>query len=197
MRVSQFYHVARAAAAIANVEYVNVFGANAILPWLSDLGMDDMRNFLDPDDISRELDLCVGDGTDDNLNTLIDGTIGELTYFDVTFNAYAHPNPMEGLFKAPSSWPKRARIVKEPSSNTKIVVPHYLDLIISKIIAGRPKDLEFAARVVALFNVQEQDLLELVEEYVQEHPEDEEGIRRTINILKQKLAAGNLEGPSL
>ncbi|MDM8522938.1 hypothetical protein QUF80_06150 [Desulfococcaceae bacterium HSG8] len=107
MQLDQFFHIARASCAVADVEYVVVFGSNAILPWLNDLGIRDMRQFITPEDVSRELDLCVGDGRDDRLNTLVDGTIGELSQFDETFGIYAHPNPVEGLFHAPSSWQKR------------------------------------------------------------------------------------------
>jgi hypothetical protein len=65
---------------------------------------------LEQEHISRELDLCVGDDKDDKLNRLIDGSIGELSLFDETFGIYAHPNPIEGLFRAPLSWIKRTKI---------------------------------------------------------------------------------------
>lgn len=188
MRLDQFYHVVKAAASIANVEDVNVFGSNAILPWLEAFNIYDMRGFLDPQDVSRELDLSVGDGEDDDLNTLIDGTIGESTHFDTTFNTYAHPNAIQGLFHAPPSWPKRAKFIQVPGSNIKAVVPHYLDLAVSKIVAGRRKDLEFVTRVVELFEVQEMQLNRLIDEYLQQCREHGAKVQRTINILKTKLA---------
>lgn len=184
MLLSQFFHIARASCAVANVEYVAVFGSNAILPWLDDLGIRDMREFIDPTDVSRELDLCVGDGSDDRLNTLIDGTIGELSQFDETFGIYAHPNPIEGLFRAPSSWQKRTRIEREPVSGIRIIVPHYLDLAISKIIAGRPKDMVFALSVFHVFGVRTEQIEALLEEYVGEHPEEQERASVNLGILK-------------
>jgi len=187
MNLDQFYHIARASCAVAAVEYVTVFGSNAILPWLNDMGIQDMRQFLDPGIVSRELDLCVGDGADDALNTLIDGTIGELSQFDETFGVYAHPNPVEGLFQAPFSWRKRIRIVKEPGTNVKIIVPHYRDLAASKIIAGRPKDMDFALKVARTFDNDADEILSLVEAYMHEAPRDNEKVSAHLDVFKHRF----------
>jgi hypothetical protein len=189
MQLDQFFHIARASCAVANVEYVAVFGSNAILPWLNDLGIRNMTEFIPPENVSRELDLCVGDGKDDRLNTLVDGTIGELSQFDETFGIYAHPNPIEGLFHAPSSWQKRIRVETEPVSHTKIIVPHYLDLTVSKIIAGRPKDILFAVSVIHIFGVKLEQIEAMIEEYIAEHPGKKEGIFLNLNLFKSKLEA--------
>ncbi len=186
MNLDQFYHIARASCAVAAVEYVTVFGSNAILPWLNDMGIQDMRQFLDPDIVSRELDLCVGDGADDELNLLVDGTLGELSQFDETFGVYAHPNPIEGLFQAPPSWQKRIRIVKEPKSNVNIVVPHYRDLAASKIITGRPKDMDFALGVVRAFDNDADKILSLVEAYMDEHPNDYQKVSAHLDVFRHK-----------
>jgi len=170
MRIEQFFHIARAACAVANVDAVTVFGSNAILPWLNEKGIRDMRQFLDLPYISRELDLCVGDGTDDTLNTLVDGAIGELSQFDETFGVYAHPNPLTGLFHAPSSWTSRMRRTQEPVSRITIIVPHYADLTVSKLVAGRAKDMEFARRARKVFDVSMQQIKDLLHEYLQEVP---------------------------
>ncbi|RLC09089.1 MAG: hypothetical protein DRI57_22795 [Deltaproteobacteria bacterium] len=187
MRLNQFFHITRASCAVANVEYVAVFGSNAILPWLNDLDIRDMRQFIDPENVSRELDLCVGDGKDDRLNMLIDGAIGELSQFDETFGIYAHPNPVEGLFQAPSSWQKRIRIEKEPISGMKIIVPHYLDLAVSKIIAGRPKDTDFALSVIQVFGVRPGQIEALFEEYIEEHPGEKEKASVNLSVFKHKI----------
>lgn len=187
MRLNQFFHIARASCAIADTEYVTVFGANAILLWLKDSGIEDMREFVGSENVSRELDLCVGDGKDNRLNTLIDGAIGEISQFDETFGIYAHPNPIEGLFQAPSSWKKRIRIEKEPVSHVNIIIPHYLDLVISKIIAGRPKDTDFAVRAVEFFNIGIKELEKLSDEYLEENPEKREEVFLKMNNFKYKL----------
>jgi len=170
MRLDQLFHLARAACAIANVPSVTIFGANALLPWLNDFGICDMRQFLDSAQVSRELDLCVGDGADDTLNTLIDGAIGELSQFDATFGVYAHPNPLTGLFHAPASWIARRRLEREPASQVAIIIPHYSDLTVSKLIAGRAKDLEFVRRVLTRFDLAVDQMEAWLREYFAEHP---------------------------
>ena len=165
MRLEQLFHIA---CAVANVPSV-IFGANALLPWLRDFGLDDMRQFLDPTMVSRELDLCVS--ADETLNTLVDGAIGELSYFDATFGVYAHPNPLAGLFHAPSSWMSRQRIEREPVSGVAIIVPHYSDLAVSKLIAGREKDMEFVRRVLARFDLSVAQIEALLREYDAERPQ--------------------------
>lgn len=187
MHIEQFFHIVRAACAIANVETITVFGANALLPWLRERGILDMRHFLEPTQVSRELDLCVGDGADDTLNTLIDGAIGELSQFDATFGVYARPNPLNGLFRAPSTWRQRVRREREPVSQVQIIVPHYLDLSISKILAGRPKDEAFVIQVARLFAVACADLEELLAEYVWEYPAEKSLADRQMAHLKSRL----------
>lgn len=186
MRIDQFFHIARAACAVANVDVVTVFGSNAILPWLAEKGMQDMRQFLEPTYISRELDLCIGDGTDDALNILIDGAIGELSQFDETFGVYAHPNPLSGLFHAPSSWVSRMRRTEEPVSRITIIVPHYVDLTISKLVAGRAKDLEFARQVQKVFDVSMNRLEIVLHEYLQEFPARQSAALRHLRSLERR-----------
>lgn len=38
MTLQQFDHICRAAAAVADVKKIYVFGANAIIPWLAETG---------------------------------------------------------------------------------------------------------------------------------------------------------------
>lgn len=185
--MSQFHHIVRAAAAIAGTEYVTVFGSNAILPWLHDFGIDDMKLFLDPEMISFELDLCVGGEEEEPLNTLIDGAMGEGSLFDQTFEVYAHPNPVKGLFCASSSWPGRARVESVPHSDAKVIVPHYLDLAVSKIIAGRPKDMEFAARVVGLFQPDLEEIEKLVAEFLKEKPGEKEKVSTLFSVFRSRI----------
>ncbi len=187
MRIEQFFHIARAACAIANVESVTVFGANALLPWLNELGIREMRQFLDSAYVSRELDLCVGDGTDDVLNTLIDGAIGELSQFDETFGVYAHPNPLTGLFHAPSSWSSRIRKEQEPVSHITIIVPHYSDLTVSKLVAGRTKDMEFARRVLKMFDVPIEQVEALLDEYLEEVPAYKTAVLKHLKQLRATI----------
>jgi len=140
MTKEQAYHICRAAAAIANVEYVTVFGSNAIVFWLDKIGMNDTKELLQ-EYTSRELDLSVSE--EEKLNILVDATIGEMSMFDRTFGIYGHASPIRNLFKVPKSWISRLKVENDPLSETKIVIPHPLDLVFSKMIGFREKDFVF------------------------------------------------------
>ncbi|MGH7601241.1 MAG: hypothetical protein ACREOI_33200, partial [bacterium] len=144
MTLEQFDHICRAAAAVAGVQQVYVFGANAIIPWLAQVQHTiPLPNFVP----SRELDISAGD---EKLDTLIDGSIGELSSFDQTFSVYAHGVNL-AAFQAPANWRQRTGKRIEPVSGIEIIVPHPHDLIISKLSVGRPKDFDFAVSVARLF----------------------------------------------
>lgn len=164
MTLEQFDHICRAAAAIASVKKVYAFGANAIIPWLANSGHSiPLPGFLP----SRELDISVGN---EKLDSLIDGAIGELSAFDETFSVYAHGVSL-ATFQAPNNWRKRAGKRTEPVSGIEIVVPHPHDLMISKLVAGRPKDFDFATRVHELYPMTEEEVEALSAEFRQAHPE--------------------------
>ncbi|MGH7494774.1 MAG: hypothetical protein ACREOO_20575 [bacterium] len=163
MTLEQFDHICRAAAAVAGVKKVHVFGANAILPWLAEEKHPIPLPGFVP---SRELDVSVGD---DKLDTLIDGAIGELSAFDETFAVYAHGLGLSS-FQAPVHWQTRARVRQEPVSGVEIIVPHPYDLIFSKLAAGRAKDFEFANALVPYFPVPAAVQQQLLEEFGAAHP---------------------------
>ncbi|MGD2123896.1 MAG: hypothetical protein PVJ76_19250, partial [Gemmatimonadota bacterium] len=79
---------------------------------------------------------------------LIDGAIGEASMFHATFGYYAQG--VEAVTAVlPDGW--EGRLVRFETAGTRGVVawclePH--DLWISKMIAGRPKDLEFGQALV-------------------------------------------------
>jgi len=72
MTVNQARHICRAAAAVANVEYVFVFGfgSNAIVFWLEEVGVRDTKELFGVE-TSRELVLSVSEKNPE-LNTLVD-----------------------------------------------------------------------------------------------------------------------------
>jgi hypothetical protein len=131
---------------------------------------------------SRELDVSVGD---EKLNTLIDGAIGEFSVFDETFSVYAHGVSLLN-FQAPVNWQQRVGRRIEPVSGVEIIAPHPHDLIISKLIAGRPKDFDFAVSVARLFPMPDNVLNDLVEEFRAMHPQAEAALRANIQIWKQR-----------
>lgn len=180
MTLEQFDHICRAAAAIANVKKVYVFGAKAIILWLANAGHPiPLPGFLP----SRELDISAGD---DKLDTLIDDAIGELSYFDETFSVYAHGVGLS-TFQAPSNWLKRAGKRTEPAIGIEIIVPHPHDLIISKLVAGRPKDFDFATLVHKLYPMSKEEIENLLAEFQQAYPSSFSALQKHLEMWQSSL----------
>jgi hypothetical protein len=180
MTVEQFDHVCRAAASVADVKRIYAFGANAIIPWLAQVSRSIPLPNLKP---SRDVDVTTGD---EKLDLLIDGTIGEMSLFDKTFSVYAHSVNF-ALFQAPANWRQRTGKRIEPASGVEIIVPHPHDLIISKLSAGRPKDLDFAVSVARLFPMPDDVLNDLVEEFHAAHAQAEAALRANVEIWRNKM----------
>jgi hypothetical protein len=179
MTLEQFDHICRAAAAVAGVKKIYVFGANAIIPWLAELGHPIPLPDFAP---SRELDVSTGD---EKLDTNIDGALGEFSSFDMTFSVYANGVNLSS-FQAPVNWQRRSGKRTEPVTGVEIIVPHPHDLIISKLAAGRPKDFDFAVSVARLFPITDNVLNDLVDEFRVVHPQAEAALRANVEIWKQR-----------
>jgi hypothetical protein len=131
----QLEHLLRAAAEIAADDEIVVIGSQAILGQFPDAPAS-MR-------VSVEADLFP-------LNyperaDLIDGSIGELSPFHETFGYYAQ-GVAEETARLPKGWKDRLIIIQ--NENTRGVKGWCLevhDLLVSKAIAGREKDVVFLA----------------------------------------------------
>jgi hypothetical protein len=138
MNRQQLEHVLRASGAVAATNELVVVGSQAILGAFPDAPADVVS--------SMEVDLFP-------LNTperadLIDGSIGELSPFHETFGYYAHGVSPETAV-LPAKW--RDRLVRVVNANTGGVIGWCLspaDLAISKLIAGREKDIHFVDALV-------------------------------------------------
>jgi hypothetical protein len=133
MRRQQLEHIIRAATGITGTDRFVIIGSQAIL-----------GQFRNPPDellVSMEADIfslrSAGDAD------LIDGSIGEGSPFHQTFGYYAH-GVAEETAVLPGGW--RDRLVVLQNANTGGGVGLCLevhDLAISKLIAGREKDMDF------------------------------------------------------
>jgi hypothetical protein len=126
-------HIIRAAAEIANDDEIVVIGSQAILGSFPDA----------PDEllVSTEADVYPKNRPD--RADLIDGSIGEGSPFHETYGYYAQ-GVDETTAILPQGW--RERLVPVRNENTRgntgwCLEPH--DLLVSKTIAGREKDLLF------------------------------------------------------
>ncbi|MFN2570753.1 MAG: DUF6036 family nucleotidyltransferase [Gemmatimonadales bacterium] len=139
MTRDQLAHVLRAAATIANDPEILVVGSQAILGSYSENELPEIAW------LSVEADLAFFDaerGTEKA--DAVDGAIGELSQFHETYKYYAQGVDLETA-KLPDGWEQRL-VSFEPTSaapaHAKCVDKH--DLVISKLVAMREKDREFA-----------------------------------------------------
>jgi hypothetical protein len=131
----QLEHLLRAAGDLAKDDEIVVIGSQAILGQFPD-APPSMR-------VSAEADLFPLNHPE--RADLIDGTIGELSPFHETFGYYAQ-GVSEDTARLPAGW--KTRLVVIQNSNTRGVKGLCLevhDLLVSKAIAGRDKDLAFLA----------------------------------------------------
>lgn len=140
MNRHQLEHVIRAAAGNANARDIVVIGSQAILGSYPD-APPELRQSMEADVFPRDAP---------ELAIVIDGAMGELSLFHETFGYYAHGVDASTAI-LPAGW--RDRLVKIENENTMGARGWCLevhDLAVSKLAAGREKDLDFVKALVRL-----------------------------------------------
>lgn len=135
MKRSQLEHIIRAAAGNADTMEIIVIGSQAILGTYPDAPEDLL--------VSVEADVFPKENPSDSI--LIDGAIGERSMFHETFGYYAH-GVDESTAVLPAGW--KERLVPIRNENTRGVTGWCLeihDLAVSKLVAGREKDITYLA----------------------------------------------------
>ncbi|NLG33752.1 MAG: hypothetical protein GX548_00190 [Lentisphaerae bacterium] len=133
-------HILRAAAAVTNEREFVVVGSQALLAAVPDL----------PEPLAQSMKLDLYSPSNPEAADLIDGTIGELSPFDGTFGYYAHGVGPETAV-LPRDWRSRALVVEnENTGGARGICPSPTDLALSKLAAGRDKDLRFVEAMVQL-----------------------------------------------
>ena len=134
MTRQELEHLVRAATQIADDDELIIVGSQAVLGQFPGAPQVLLQ--------SNEADLFPKNKPE--LADLIDGSIGELSPFHETFGYYAH-GIEEATATLPAGW--KDRLVPVRNANTRWATGWCLevhDLVISKLVAGREKDLEFA-----------------------------------------------------
>lgn len=136
MNREQLEHLIRAAGAVLGEDTVIVLGSQAILASFPE-------GLPAPAVISLEADFLPLDDPDEAKADLIAGDLGEGSPFQEQYGIYAD-GVGEHTARLPEGW--RDRLVSLENENTNGVTalclePH--DLIISKLLANRPKDLHY------------------------------------------------------
>lgn len=154
MRQDELEHILRAACEITQEREVLVIGSQAILGSYSDdvLPVEATR--------SIEADVAFLDDPDESRSDAVDGAIGEESMFHREFGIYGQGVGLETAV-LPEGW--RERLVRlgpldERGSVAWCLDPH--DLVVSKLVAGREKDHDFATALVRAGLVEMQVLRE-------------------------------------
>ena len=138
MKRTELEHIIRAAGSIADSRHIVVIGSQAILA--------SFPNAPAELTVSQEADAYPMESPEKA--DLIDGSIGEKSPFHETFGYYAHGVAPETAV-LPVNW--KTRLVAVQNENTRGVTGLCLspvDLAISKLAAGREKDMAFVSAML-------------------------------------------------
>lgn len=133
MKRQQLEHIIRAATAITGASEIVIIGSQALLGQFPDA----------PNELLVSIEADVFTLRDESDSELIDGAIGEATTFHQTFGYYAHGVGPDTAY-LPEGWDHRlVRIHNENTGAGTGLCLEVNDLAVSKLIAGREKDLDF------------------------------------------------------
>ena len=142
MRRDQLEHLIRASGHVLETDEVIVIGSQAILASVpAGLPQEAIR--------SIEADILPIDDPDETKADLIDGLLGEASAFQETHGIYAQ-GVGQHTARLPYGW--RDRLIPLCNENTDGITGWCLerhDLCVSKLLAGRPKDIEFCRALIA------------------------------------------------
>lgn len=133
MTRAQLEHVIRAAATIADDDEIVVLGSQAILGQFPDAPADLL--------VSNEADVYPKNHVE--RSDLVDGSIGELSPFHEMYGYYAQGVGPETA-TLPTGWQERLVVVESPRTRgARGLCLEIHDLVLSKYVAHREKDLRF------------------------------------------------------
>jgi hypothetical protein len=174
MQRSQLEHVIRAAAAITGAREFVIIGSQAVLGQFPEAPPDLLA--------SMEADMFTLRNPADA--DLIDGSIGEGSPFHQTFGYYAHGVARDTAL-LPQGWQERLVPVRNDNTGGGIgLCLEVHDLAVSKLVAGREKDLEFVKELLRHHLARP----ETVHERLTATPVDD--LRRELGLERLKRLAG-------
>lgn len=179
MTREQLAHVLRAAAEIVSDGEILVIGSQAILGSYPEDVLPEQAT------MSVEADLAFFDDPGAAKADRVDGAIGEGSGFHELYGFYAQGVEVSTA-TLPAGWRQRVvRFVREDTGESGAVCLEAHDLVVSKLHAGRAKDVSFATALLAAGLVDVQTLLGRVD--LLDLPE---GVRRRIRASVERCAAG-------
>lgn len=176
MKRSELEHIIRASGAVAGVSDIVVVGSQAILGTRPDA----------PPELVRSMEADVFPLQEPAKADLIDGSIGELSPFHDQFGYYAHGvSPETSVL--PAGW--QQRLIPVRNENTGGVTGWCLtlaDLAVSKLVAGREKDIEFVAALLKRGWVSPDEVANSISGLpVERHGRTRETLARCLTFSKQ------------
>lgn len=138
MKRHELEHILRACAGITGKDRFIVVGSQALLGQFPHAPEELL--------VSREADIyCPGDPA---ATDLIDGSIGELSPFDQTFRYYAHGVGAEAAVLPPGWADRLVPLQTELTGGATGCCLEVHDLAVSKLVAGRDKDVRFVSALL-------------------------------------------------
>ncbi len=175
MTREQLEHAIRAAGAICGDRELYVVGSQAILGSCRDAHPDLLR--------SMEVDIAPKNRPE--LESLIEGSIGELSPFHKTFGFHVDGVDMAGIV-LPARWQERVVVVDNANTNgCRGLCLEPADLAVSKLTAGRPKDVDFVRVLLRERLVRS----EVLHERVDSVPRLDDAGNASLHDLVNRLAA--------
>jgi hypothetical protein len=163
VRRAHLEHLLRAAATISGDRDVLVIGSQSVLAALAEHTLPEEAT------ASIEADIAFFDDPDVIKADQVDGAIGELSPFHERYGYYAQGVSVSTAI-LPTGWRDRLVPLDSPATDPGrglCLEPH--DCVIAKLLAGREKDLRFAAALVRAQLIDPAVLSERLET-VQAHP---------------------------
>lgn len=133
MTRDELEHAIRAACDVADDDEVWVFGSQAILGQFEDA----------PEELRASVEVDVAPVNKEAKTIDIDANLGELSAFHQAHGFYVHGVSIEAAV-LPKGWEQRAKKVSNANTGWKTgLCLEAHDLAVSKLVAFRPKDLDF------------------------------------------------------
>lgn len=154
MKRSELEHILRAAATIAGDVDVLVLGSQSILGSFADDELPEKAH------ASIEADVTFFDDYENDKSDLVDMHLGEDSQFHATFGYYAQGVNVE-VATLPVGWQRRVVLLsneRTAGAYGHCLEPH--DLVVSKLVAGRMKDLEFADALLQVGLIDANELID-------------------------------------
>jgi hypothetical protein len=186
MRRRELEHIIRAAAAVAQDDELVIVGSQAILGQFPEAP----ESLL----VSREADVYPRNHPE--RSDEIEGSLGDGSYFDSTYGYYAHAVGQETA-TAPSGWERR--LVPIRNENTAGATGWCLevhDLLLSKCVAGRERDWEFAEEALRHSLADPGELRRRVADLPIDSAQREAVWRMVEGVIEQVESKGRYPAPS-